>query len=69
LNTVEKALSEGKSAVVDNTNPDVKSRAPYLAAAKKHKIPVRCFVMKTPRELAEHMNLFREVSRDKLPNL
>lgn len=60
LAMVEKALSEGKSAVVDNTNPDPKSRAPYLAAAKKHKVPVRCFVMKTPRELAEHMNLFRE---------
>jgi bifunctional polynucleotide phosphatase/kinase len=60
LAMVEKALSEGKSAVVDNTNPDAASRAPYLNAAKKHKVPVRCFVMKTPRELADHMNLFRE---------
>jgi predicted kinase len=33
------ALAEGKSVVIDNTNPSASKRAEWLALAKKHKVP------------------------------
>lgn len=56
----EAALREGKSVVIDNTNPDPSARAPYITMAKKAKVPVRCFVFTTPRAVAEHLNIVRE---------
>ncbi|XP_044021151.1 uncharacterized protein F21D5.5 isoform X2 [Aphidius gifuensis] len=59
---MEKALSLGKSVVVDNTNPDVLSRQRYIEVAKEKKIPVRCFLMTTSAEHAKHNNRFRELT-------
>lgn len=53
---MESALSEGKSVVIDNTNPDVASRKRFIDAAKVHGVPVRCFVMNTDKEHARHNN-------------
>lgn len=53
---MEKALSLGKSVVIDNTNPDVLSRQRYIEVAKEKKIPVRCFLMTTSAEHAKHNN-------------
>eukprot|EP00300_Choanocystis_sp_HF-7_P015242 c18987_g1_i1.p2 GENE.c18987_g1_i1~~c18987_g1_i1.p2 ORF type:complete len:149 (+),score=39.25 c18987_g1_i1:757-1203(+) len=55
---VVSALEEGKSVVVDNTNPGPDKRAVFTKLAGK--IPVRCFVMKTPRDVCEHNNKYRE---------
>ncbi|GAM17837.1 hypothetical protein SAMD00019534_010120 [Acytostelium subglobosum LB1] len=53
-------LSQGKSVVIDNTNPMPSGRKEYIDAAKAAGVPVRCFHMQTPRELAEHLNYYRE---------
>ena len=52
-------MEEGKSAVVDNTNPGADTRADYIALAKSHKVPCRCFVLNTPIELCHHLNYVR----------
>ena len=62
VSTMEKHLIEKNSVVVDNTNPDAASRQRYLEVAKKHKVPVRCFVMSTSIEHAKHNNKFRELT-------
>ncbi|KAJ3331137.1 hypothetical protein HDU76_004003 [Blyttiomyces sp. JEL0837] len=55
------ALKAGKSVVVDNTNPDAKVRAEFVAAAKKvgAHVPVRAFVFKASVEICEHNSRFR----------
>jgi bifunctional polynucleotide phosphatase/kinase len=44
---------------VDNTNPSADARSEYIALAKSHKIPCRCFVLNTPIELCHHLNYVR----------
>ncbi len=50
----EELLSRGNSVVVDNTNMDVQSRAPYLEIAKRRSVPVRAFIMETSFDHAQH---------------
>jgi len=54
------ALANGKSVVIDNTNPSASARAEYIALAKQFGASVRVFIMTTPPELADHCNLYRE---------
>ena len=54
------ALDRQQSIVVDNTNPAADTRALYIRLARQHRIPVRCFVFRTPLELAKHLNMYRE---------
>eukprot|EP00002_Diphylleia_rotans_P025508 TRINITY_DN5044_c0_g1_i2.p1 TRINITY_DN5044_c0_g1~~TRINITY_DN5044_c0_g1_i2.p1 ORF type:complete len:423 (-),score=106.47 TRINITY_DN5044_c0_g1_i2:269-1537(-) len=56
----EEALKEGKKVVIDNTNPDAATRKEYIELAAKFKAPIRCFVMQTSQDLADHLNLYRE---------
>jgi bifunctional polynucleotide phosphatase/kinase len=60
LAAARQAFQQGKSVVVDNTNPGVDARSKYIELAKQFGAPVRAFVMGTSRELAEHLNLVRE---------
>ncbi|KAL7307670.1 hypothetical protein TKK_0000352 [Trichogramma kaykai] len=53
------ALEQGKSVVVDNTNPDKATRLRYVELAKKHNVPVRCFVMTLDKEHVKHNNMYR----------
>jgi len=53
------ALGNGKSIVVDNTNPDTAARSVYVKMAKKYNVPIRCFYYKTPQPLSEHLNILR----------
>jgi HAD superfamily hydrolase (TIGR01662 family) len=46
-------LRDPKPVVVDNLYPTIKSRASLIAVAKKHKIPIRCYVMSTTLEDAQ----------------
>eukprot|EP01129_Flabellula_baltica_P013739 TRINITY_DN6441_c0_g1_i1.p1 TRINITY_DN6441_c0_g1~~TRINITY_DN6441_c0_g1_i1.p1 ORF type:complete len:454 (-),score=107.27 TRINITY_DN6441_c0_g1_i1:22-1383(-) len=55
------SLEEGKSIVVDNTNPTIENRAVYIEMAKKFDCPIRCFYFDTPREIAEHLNVMRNL--------
>ncbi|XP_014296856.1 uncharacterized protein F21D5.5 isoform X2 [Microplitis demolitor] len=59
---MEKSLDEGKSVVIDNTNPDVASRKRFIDVAVKKKVTVRCFVLTTTPEHAKHNNKFRELT-------
>jgi len=60
LEMTRTSLSEGKRVVIDNTNPDVGSRKKYIDLARPHGIPVRCFVSSTIKDLALHLNFYRE---------
>ena len=58
------ALKQGKSVVIDNTNPDSKAREAYIKIGQKYKANIRAFFMNVNKELAEHMNLYREKMTD-----
>lgn len=55
------ALKAGHSVVVDNTNPDIESRARYIELASKSKIPCRCAIIGESITRARHNNKFREL--------
>ncbi|GLB35210.1 putative PNK3P-domain-containing protein [Lyophyllum shimeji] len=55
----QKALIEGKSCVVDNTNRDVATRKYYIDIARQLKVMTRCFLFDGSIELAWHNNLYR----------
>lgn len=54
------SLRQGKSVVIDNTNPSKANRKLYIDTAKKHGVPVRCIYLNVNRELAMHLNYFRQ---------
>ncbi|XP_065064806.1 bifunctional polynucleotide phosphatase/kinase-like isoform X2 [Rhopilema esculentum] len=55
-------ISQGKSAIIDNTNPDKVSRKRYISIAAEKKVPIRCFQFTTSMEHAVHNNKFRELT-------
>jgi len=56
---VKEAFTEGLSVVVDNTNGSSSTRAEYVAIAQEQGVPVRCFLMSTSQEVADHLNYVR----------
>ena len=46
---------------LDNTNPNVETRALYISVARGLNVPVRCFYFEGGEELAKHMNTYREI--------
>jgi bifunctional polynucleotide phosphatase/kinase len=58
----EESLQQGKSVVIDNTNPGQSTRKLYIDLAKKYKVPVRCFFIKIPKTLSFHLNNLREIN-------
>jgi predicted kinase len=63
---VAELLAEGRSVVVDNTNPSVAERAPLVAAARAAGAPARCVWVDTPWETCLARNEARE-GRAKVP--
>lgn len=55
----QKAVSENKSIVVDNTNRDKATRKLYLDLAKKVGYKVRCFHFGTDKDISMHNNVYR----------
>lgn len=58
-------LSQKKSCVLDNTNPDIESRKKFIQIAKEFGVQVRCFVMTTTHQHSKHNNVFREMTDSK----
>jgi bifunctional polynucleotide phosphatase/kinase len=54
------ALQEGKSVVIDNTNPTIAGRAEYLRVARELGVPVRIIVVDTPLAECKKRNQLRE---------
>ncbi|XP_028392053.1 bifunctional polynucleotide phosphatase/kinase-like isoform X2 [Dendronephthya gigantea] len=57
-------LTRKKSVVVDNTSPDKESRQRYIQVARKHKVPVRCFLLNVSYDHAQHNNRIREMTNN-----
>jgi bifunctional polynucleotide phosphatase/kinase len=62
LKVMRQSLQEGKSCVIDNTNPTAVVRAEYIKVAKEFKVPVRCFVFAIDKEMAFHLDTLRQVN-------
>jgi len=52
----KEALEQGKSAVIDNTNPTPDVRKRYISIAESFKVPVRCFYFEVEKERCLHNN-------------
>ncbi|XP_018644374.1 polynucleotide kinase-3'-phosphatase, putative [Schistosoma mansoni] len=62
VQAVEQAISKSLPVVVDNTNMDLESRTRYIKIAKVWDIPVKCFIMETSMEHAQHNERFRALT-------
>lgn len=47
------AIKDGKNVVVDNTFPTVESRKPFIEAAKREKVKIKCLLLETSIEDAQ----------------
>lgn len=62
VDRVNDLIKAGKKVVVDNTNGTKEQRGRYVTAAKRHKVPCRCFVMATTHHHTLHNIAFRELT-------
>jgi len=60
----ETILKEGKSVVIDNTNPDVASRSKYIKLAQKYNISVKSLYFNTDEKVAKHNNHYRSFTKN-----
>jgi bifunctional polynucleotide phosphatase/kinase len=59
---VKEFIKEGKSIVIDNTNPNIETREFYINIAKENNYFLTAIHMKTSYELSMHNNYFRNTT-------
>lgn len=61
LKLCKEGIINGKSIIIDNTNPDKKTRKKYIDVAKSinKNIHITCLHFTTPMEIAQHNNKYR----------
>jgi bifunctional polynucleotide phosphatase/kinase len=59
LKMCETKMKDGHDIVIDNTNPDTKTRKEYIDLAKKYNYNITCVEIDCSKELAIHNALFR----------
>lgn len=70
IHECEKYMTNGKSIVIDNTNPSIDDRKKFIELAKLNKYIVRCFVMDTSIELSKHNSYYRNyISNGKINHI
>ena len=65
---IEKALAEGKSVVIDNTNPSRDVRAPLIALGKRHGARIIAYYFECAVRVAIVRNAKRE-GKGRVPNV
>ena len=63
LKAMRASLESNKSCVIDNTNPTVAVRTPYIKIAEEFNVPVRCFIFKMEKDMAFHLDTLRRVNK------
>lgn len=61
ITTLKKALANKKSVIVDRKNEYIKDRKEFLELAKTYNVPVRVVFFDVPREICEHLNVYRGI--------
>ena len=61
MKVCREALDSGKSAVIDNTNPDKDTRSRYTKIAKEKNVPIRCFYFDYEKQICMHNNKQRKI--------
>ncbi|KAI0909366.1 DNA kinase/phosphatase Pnk1 [Ustulina deusta] len=56
-------LDDGRSIVIDNTNPDPEGRNEWVELARKRDVPIRCVWFKIPKALCEHNDAVRALNK------
>ena len=76
LKTAKQAISEGKSIIVDNTNPSKSTRQEYIKLGQQSDnktIGIRCAIFDVSKDLAQHLNVLRvkmtQGKRKKIPTV
>jgi bifunctional polynucleotide phosphatase/kinase len=62
MKVCRQALDDGKSCVIDNTNPDKDTRARYTSIAKEKGVPIRCFFFDIEKPVSMHNNKQRKTN-------
>lgn len=57
IKVCREALQEGKSVVIDNTNPTEDVRRLYINIAKEFKVPVRALYFDVSKDICIHNNI------------
>lgn len=55
------SFENNKSIIIDNTNPDKKTRKEYIDLAKKNNYSLRCIYMTTSMDISKHNNYYRMI--------
>ena len=65
IKLTKKSLEEGQSIIINRKNEYIEDRKLFIDLAKDHNVPVRIVWFDITRELAEHLNAYRNIMSGK----